>query len=579
MLEVIGRRSAAWARGARQILVLSLAVHAPAIAGESEWPAPAPGWKTPASGEHPRLFFRKGDLPALKKRAASPEGKAILTRLRATLGGGEQMPAQYQESTAAYQDKSKNLTEGAYTLWHGAGFGLLYQITGDKKYADLGRKCVEKAFEGQRDRDDRYSWKDPGGFLRAGPSIGAIAMAYDLCYDGWDDAFRKQVANAMLKYDGGRTNRDGGGQQTMAKMATAPHMPPFSNHYAPQVGGVALCLLAIKGDPDVDAALVEKYLAATEKNVITALTKGFGDHGAFAEGEGPGVIASDTALVPAMQAFRIAGGKDFIGPRPNASWMTLKWVYGTLPGPSFPHRGNYPHNVYARTGLSGAGTFAQGFGAVPPEFRGALLWTYNHCVAQGKPPDWDAFNYPQRPVFAFVNWPLGEPEKNPGDLFPRMVADRTWGTTWFRNRWQDADDIVISALPKGHGGYHKVPGGNVFVWGFKERVQVPFSGQCTDWIEKKTGGVVVTDGGSLGVDFSGAAGVDGLVVIVGPASSQVKADGPKIKAQSAAAGGKTVTILTLAGSGQHPTAKAEGNKVLLGGQTIVLEDTRLTFVK
>jgi hypothetical protein len=87
MPDVIGRRSAAWTRGARQILVLSLAVHAPAIAGESEWPAPAPGWKTPASGEHPRLFFRKGDLPALKKRAASPEGKAILT-----LSGSGQHP-------------------------------------------------------------------------------------------------------------------------------------------------------------------------------------------------------------------------------------------------------------------------------------------------------------------------------------------------------------------------------------------------------------------------------------------------------------------------------------------------------
>jgi hypothetical protein len=394
-------------------------------------------------------------------------------------------------------------------------------------------------------------------------------MAYDLCYDGWEEAFRKQVAQALLKYDGGHTSRDGGGQQTMEKMATKPHMPPFSNHYAPQAGGAALCLLAIRGDPDVDQKLVEKYLAATEANIITALTKGFGDHGAFAEGEGPGVIASDTALVPALQAFRIAGGKDFISPRPNGLWVTVKWVYGTLPGPAFPHRGNYPHNVYARNGLSGSGTFSQGFGAVPPEYRGALLWTYNHCVAQGKAPDWDALVYPQRAVLAFINWPLGEAERNPGELLPRMVADRTWGQTWFRNRWQDGDDLVISVLPKGHGGYHKVPGGNVFIWGFKERHVLPFAGQCKEWKEHKTGGVIITDGGSLGVDFSGAAGAEGLVVLAGSEPVALKGAGPKIKAQAVTVGGKTLTVVTLSGSGAHPEVKAQGDKVTVGKQSIV----------
>jgi hypothetical protein len=183
------------------LLVIGVACshHRSSAAEPEPWPTPVANWKAPTAGEHPRLFFRKSEVGALRKRAETPEGQAILARLKILLGGGEALPKVYGASTDAYVEKAKQseLPLGAYTLWHGAGFGLLYQVTGEPRYADLGRQCVEKALEGQRDRDDRYSWVKPGGALRAGPSIGAIAMAYDLCYDGWDDDFRVKVAQAL----------------------------------------------------------------------------------------------------------------------------------------------------------------------------------------------------------------------------------------------------------------------------------------------------------------------------------------------------------------------------------------------
>ena len=138
---------------------------------EAPWPASVKGFVAPKAGEHPRLFFRKSELPRIKKRAETAEGKAIVKRLRFLLNGGdgESMPAIFNKSGKAYEGKTKEPPVGkTYTLWHGAGFGMLYQLTGDKKYADLGRQCVEKALSGQRDRDDRYSWVKPGGALRAG---------------------------------------------------------------------------------------------------------------------------------------------------------------------------------------------------------------------------------------------------------------------------------------------------------------------------------------------------------------------------------------------------------------------------
>ena len=116
---------------------------------------------------------------------------------------------------------------------HAAGFGLLYQLTGEKKYADLGRECTQKALDGQRDRDDRYSFRVPGGALRAGPSIGMVAMGYDLCYDGWDDAFRQTVAKALVEYNEG-SNMDFEG------ICLGKRHGPHSNHWGCQIGGGGL---------------------------------------------------------------------------------------------------------------------------------------------------------------------------------------------------------------------------------------------------------------------------------------------------------------------------------------------------
>ena len=154
-------------------------------------PTPVPGFVPPAPGEHPRLFFRKAELPAIKARAATEDGKRIVARLRFLLDGanGDQMPELYNDCPKIEnRDHAPSSVDNAplgkaFTLWHPAGYGMLWQLTGEKKYADLSRKCVEKMFDGQRDRASMYSVVDPHGGLRAGPSVGALAMAYDLNFD------------------------------------------------------------------------------------------------------------------------------------------------------------------------------------------------------------------------------------------------------------------------------------------------------------------------------------------------------------------------------------------------------------
>ena len=142
-------------------------------------------------------------------------------------------------------------------------------------------------------------------------------MAYDFCYDGWDDEFRRKVAKAIEKGTGGDR------AFPLEGLVKAARLGVKSNHGGCQIGGGALAVLALWNDPGIDNARIEKLMEESKAAIIKQFTQGFGDGGMFWEGKGPGGIASDTALIPAIQAWRVAGGQDFVTPRPNIPAVTI----------------------------------------------------------------------------------------------------------------------------------------------------------------------------------------------------------------------------------------------------------------
>ena len=70
---------------------------------EEPWYARVENYLPLEPGEHPRLLFRKSDIPALREHMKTPEGQAILTRLRYLLDGaeGNRPPAHYSSFTHA----------------------------------------------------------------------------------------------------------------------------------------------------------------------------------------------------------------------------------------------------------------------------------------------------------------------------------------------------------------------------------------------------------------------------------------------------------------------------------------------
>ena len=415
---------------------------------DAPWPSKIEGHQPVKAGEHPRLLFRESDLPALRAKMNTPQGQAILNRLREQLNGGDgrTMPG---DMGAGPSDGSEFEHRGAgakFTISHVAGYGLLYQLTGEDLYADLARKAMDAALAGYRGADDRYSLKSPNGALRAGPSLGWYAVGYDLAYDGWDEAYRRKICQFIENYNEGRN-------MSLEELVRGSRHHPRSNHWGMQVGGGAMAILAIMHDPGVDQNGIEKLLQTSEQMMKKNLTEGFGDGGYFAEGDGTGSMSSHIIFLPALQAWKNAAGLDFYTPRPNAQWAALRWMLGTVVEngkPQFHSRDGYPHNVWDRKGFSGAGYFTHGLGVGTPEQKTAWLWFYNAFFKENdlkESTPYDTVSYlPHIGVMSFVNWPLDIEPVNPAEVIPLASVDDQYNYAMLRNRFKDSDDTVVTVL-------------------------------------------------------------------------------------------------------------------------------------
>ncbi|WP_439630381.1 hypothetical protein [Gemmata sp.] len=543
----------------------------------------------PKPGEHPRLFFRAADVPALRKRAETPEGKAIVARTKALLGGAERVR-----------------DDDAYTLWDGAAFGFLYTLTGEKKYADLGRASVDLALAGKTDRDKRYGVNPPDEPMRAGPSLYAIALAYDLCYGGWDEAYRLKIVKWIQTWNQKCKKR--GGNASLERLSLSPDNPnKISNHFALQVGGAGLTVLAIKGDPGADDKQLAKYQEGIDRNARKVLTQDFGESGYFGEHAGPGTIASTWTFVPWLQAQRVCAGRDWVTPHPTGEWLSLRFVMETVNAGDGPFYLNpawtgvtlntgYGSDFLLQAGGSHSAYFCQGFGAIRSERKPAMLWTYKNLVEpteaatypthlQPGEKSFDVFSYPHRGLFALVNWPIGVEPRNPAELVPRVAQDATMGHYVFRNQWKDADDIAVGVLFGSRTLAAEKTQNRVMVRGLRMRLSfctlAGREGMKTTCTPAEDGsGVCRGEDTAVGVDYSKASGADALVVVAGPAADGKLAgtSGPKAKVFTGTAGKTPYAILSLS-SGAHPEPKLDGTRVTIGGQTIDFDGGKIAFGK
>jgi hypothetical protein len=405
--------------------------------GTQRWQA-VPDHRPVAAGEHPRLVFRKDQLPALRAKAETPTGRAILARMDALLAD-----------------------QTHWTLGHGAAYGLKYVLTGDPTHAAAARVEVDKALAGTSDRDVRYNFVKPGdgGAMRVGPSLAAVALAYDLCYDGWDADYRQKVALAIAN------------NPNLPGIVSNPPLGPGVNHFGSSLG-VGMALLAIASDSGVDERVnnsrIERLLGHAERE----LTQGFSQYSYYYEGTGCG-RTSASGLSPFLIAARNVLGRDYVAPADSHyRWITAKYLWELAAYPAEGGYMNHQRGMYARnlprSGMvSFSNEFAYGFLLGPAEMRPLLRWLYEEQVEPKGERTYDVIDYPSSAVFSLAGWP-DEAAVSPEGRLPRVFADTDAGAYIFRSGWGDPlGDMYVSVLV-GHdvsSGRGMAKGGNIQIIG------------------------------------------------------------------------------------------------------------------
>ena len=118
----------------------------------------AAGFVPFAGGEHPRTLFRRSELAALRTKAQTPFGQAMIERI-----------------------KSCN---------DAVSLAFLYQVTGEKSYAERAYTETVKTMDN----------RDGGPFALGrfwGYRTSVVGAAYDLCYDDWTAQQREEVENYL----------------------------------------------------------------------------------------------------------------------------------------------------------------------------------------------------------------------------------------------------------------------------------------------------------------------------------------------------------------------------------------------
>ncbi len=563
-------------------------------ADDAPWFQPVDGHRPVAPGEHPRLLFRREDVPALRARGQTPAGQAMLRRLRLLLGAdGEQLPAE-RNPHAPVNKNARGPAElgcGAFTAWHCSGYALLHLVTGEQHYAALAFQALELLWQGVPDRDERYAWSGVSG-LRIGPVLAGAALSYDLCYEAWSPAQRSAVVRRLMDYDDCDPQR----LWTIDRMLFANGYPPGSNHYGAYIGGPGLVALALRDDPDVDPALIERWLGGAHQGIVRVLSYGFGDHGGFSEGHHPSRLSANSGLIALFQAMRVADGRNYLQPRSNAAWLTLRWIHlitAGVEGPVFTHHGTYGGDAYDAWGLSHGGEFAAGFGAIDPALRPALLWTWQHCIAGRQAcadraswlavgeDSFDILTYPHRALHAFVNWPLEQEPVDPAQLLPRVLVDRVHGYIHARERWQDADDLRVSlGLDTGPRGYYRFNTGTapLRIAAGERRVEAGLELQqpeVIDYHDEPDGSHRVAWFDQAGVsgwwvDLSGRTGARLVAICAGPAAAAAaEADGPGIQLFRCQLDEVPAWVVVLDGSDVAP--EVTGNSLTIAGRRVVYD--------
>jgi len=348
--------------------------------------------------EHPRLLVRASEVDALRKRAASDD-KAMVDAIRRTLSSGD---------TGNAAPGVKRQCAG----FEAAGYATLYLLQGDKADADRAADAANRAMQ-------RLGATTGADFAR---ELAGLAVAYDHACNGWTDAQRREVRDALF-------NRawpmlaveeyDSIAESPFASGGVIGVVHGAHDHRLATIRAAAgIALLAIDRDDQIDHDRTQLGLTIVERSLRRWSRAAIGSNGS-----GNGNYGFDEALemaLPFYLVFANAVGRDLTADV-NIAKAPL-WGMFTR-GLAFNQQGTFVSGYW----------LPFGFPLMDDADRAVAAWYLNQHPYQ-----------PANPFHAAVA--LATLRRNIGPQPPtkrRLVQiDDRMGAYVMRSGWNDASDFV-----------------------------------------------------------------------------------------------------------------------------------------
>jgi len=132
------------------------------------------------AAEHPGLYFSRSDLSSLRRQA---RGAKALQFSRLQHWGDTHL----QEAPPADIGSQERLHESCFSVI--TNYGLLFQITGERKYLDAGKRWIQALIN---------TPSDGRGEFHIGTFSASLAHGYDLFYSGLSPDFRSRLKEKLI---------------------------------------------------------------------------------------------------------------------------------------------------------------------------------------------------------------------------------------------------------------------------------------------------------------------------------------------------------------------------------------------
>lgn len=369
---------------------------------------------------HPRLFVDEKRIDQIQNAIQVPNShhqqafKEVKNRVD-------------QKDWRIYRHSETNWNYARSYLAREAAF--LYLITNQREYAQIAYNAIVSIYENP-DPDNRLPDK---GYGLSRATVGRnISIAYDWAYQGLTTVQRdyiKEKINLALDV------------WLSYQHANLRNPLMASNWVAVCRGGELVMMLAIHEEEN----RAERYKQLKEW-LKTHLANGYGELGLSQEGIGYTGYAG-IFLLPAVYALRSVGDTELDSYIDQRNFGKLIMYAGAF------FMDEHSERHFLQSGVSHSGIIDEGWaslllGLVSPRQLPFYRYFYDHHMgvnAVGTPGE----KFDERrgaTVWALIYYPESAPSFNPTGIYPASIHDYKRGASFFRNRWQDENDILLSIM-------------------------------------------------------------------------------------------------------------------------------------